>query len=477
MNKKYYKIAIAQINSKTGDIDDNTNKIKQNIDMAISKGADIILISPMVLSGLNIKDMAFNSDFTIKLQQKLKNIIEYAKIDIVLSIPNGYETKILYYKNGSINDIKNLDFDIHHHLNSFGNEEIATSSGIHLKALGGFDENIYTGGTTVINPDGNRIYQMKFFEDDFAVLDFENKIDGTFCLTKNTFKLYENEEFIWSTLCLGLRDYVKKSGFSKVLLGMSGGMDSAFVASLAVDALGYDNVYGIALPSRYSSELSEQLAQSQCERLKVKYDKISIEPMFSSFEGNLTPYFNNIPTDVTEENLQSRIRGATLMALSNKLGYMLLATGNKSEGAVGYCTLYGDTCGGFNPVKDLYKTKMYHLAKWRNKNKPELALGDVGEVILNDIINRPPTAELRENQKDSDSLPDYPILDTILFELIENGKSPSELHQSFDASIVNKVYQLMLRSQFKRIQTTTGAHISNKPLSKFNISSTFEYKI
>ncbi len=477
LSKKRFKVGIAQINPVCGDIKGNYNKIMTAIDNAQNGGADILFISPLPLSGINIGDMSYNSDFTSSIGKTIQDLAKKSNIKVVLTIPNSSDFQVLSLGAGVVENFTKIDIDIHHHIIPFGRESVMSEPGIHLKALGGFDDNVYTGGTTIINPDGNRVYQMRYFEEDFVILEFENRIDGCFCLTENDFAIYEKEEFLWQVLMLGLRDYVAKSGFKKVLLGMSGGMDSAFVAALAVDALGAENVYGYILPSRYSSDLSERLARLQCEKLKINVDKIQIEPIFNAFEKELSNSFKGHEQDVTEENLQSRIRGTILMSISNKFGWLLLTTGNKSEAAVGYTTLYGDSCGGFNPIKDVYKTDIYRLAKWRNCHKPDLSMGEIEEVIVEDIINRPPTAELRDNQKDSDSLPDYPVLDTILCELIENGKSPTQLYASFSQEMVDKVYALMLKSQFKRTQSAPGTNITKKSLKDLKLPQSFRYNL
>ncbi len=470
-DKKIFKIAISQLNPIPGNLESNGNKIKEAIRMAKESNAEILLLSPLPLSGINIKDFAFNDDFMVKLQNKIQEISSVANIPTILTIPNGNEYKEICIFAGQIQNIPKMPIDIHYSIQPFGKEAIITANGIHLKALGGFEEKIYTGGTTIINPDNKRTYQMKFFTEDFAILDFENRIDGCFCLSTSEFKDYSTEEFTWNCLGLGLHDYTKKAGFDKVVIGLSGGMDSAFVAALAVDFLGSENVYGFAMPSRHSSDLSEKLAKLQSENLGITFDIISIEDTFTTLEKTLIPVFKDKEKDVTEENMQSRIRGIILMSLSNKFNWMLLNTGNKSEAAVGYYTLYGDSCGSFAPISDVYKTNIYRLAKWRNANKPDTVMGKPTNVIPEEVINRPPTAELNDNQKDSDNLPEYPVLDSILFELIENGKSPSQLYSEFKQELVDKVFRLLVRNQFKRKQTVIGSNISSKPLSEVNIPS------
>ena len=258
---------------------------------------------------------------------------------------------------------------------------------------------------------------------------------------------------IYAALVTGLRDYVHKNGFSEVVIGLSGGIDSALSAAIAVDALGPDMVHGITMPSRYSSEASAADARELGERLGLRFDEIPIEPAFTAFLDTLQPLFGGAEPNVAEENLQARIRGTILMAVSNKLGGMVVATGNKSEMAVGYATLYGDMAGGFAVLKDVYKTLVYRLAEWRN---------DQDKVIPQAIIDKPPSAELRPGQLDTDSLPPYEVLDPILERYIEDDATVDEIAAGHDRDLVYRVASMVDRNEYKRRQAAPGVRITKK---------------
>jgi NAD+ synthase/NAD+ synthase (glutamine-hydrolysing) len=262
----------------------------------------------------------------------------------------------------------------------------------------------------------------------------------------------------YRALVRGTRDYLHKNGFRRALLGLSGGIDSALVLAVAVDALGAANVHAVRLPARYTSSLSNDLADEQAQRLGVVLSSISIEPAFSGFLAALEPSFAGLAGDVTEENLQSRCRGATLMALSNKTGAMLLTTGNKSEYAVGYATIYGDMCGGYAPIKDVYKTDVVALSRWRNAQ---------GWAIPPAVIERPPTAELRENQLDQDSLPPYDVLDAILERFVDRDLSRAEIiAEGFDEATVRRVVQMVFVNEWKRRQSAPGPKVSRRAFGR-----------
>ena len=270
----------------------------------------------------------------------------------------------------------------------------------------------------------------------------------------------QRDALAWRAIVRGIRDYCGKNGFSKVWLGLSGGIDSALVLALAVDALGAENVTAVRLPSRYTAGLSNDLAAEQCAALGVKLEAISIEAPFKGFLEALGPVFGDTPADTTEENLQSRSRGVILMALSNKFGGLLLTTGNKSEYAVGYATIYGDMCGGYAPIKDLYKTEVFALARWRN------TVGGA-PVIPPAVIERPPSAELRENQKDQDSLPPYDVLDAILFRYVDLEQSRDEIVAAgFDAATVDRMLRLVRINEWKRHQAAPGPKVSRRAFGR-----------
>jgi NAD+ synthase len=264
----------------------------------------------------------------------------------------------------------------------------------------------------------------------------------------------------------GLRDYIRKNGFSKVVLGLSGGIDSALVAAIAADALGPENVHAVMLPYRYTSDESLRDAKECAARLGIRYDTVSIGGPVDGALHELSPVFGNAAKDVTEENIQSRMRGTILMAISNKTGAMLLTTGNKSEMAVGYATIYGDMNGGFNPIKDLFKMEVYKLARWRNAHVPQGSLCPHGDVIPTNIIDRAPSAELRPDQTDQDSLPPYAILDEVLTGLIEDELSIAEIvakgEGRVDRALVKRVERLVLLSEYKRRQAAPGVKLTRK---------------
>jgi NAD+ synthase len=274
-------------------------------------------------------------------------------------------------------------------------------------------------------------------------------------------------EAIYQAMMLGLRDYVNKTGFPSVIIGLSGGVDSALTAAVAADALGPGRVHTIMMPSPYTSAQSLEDAKACAEAIGVRYDIVSIAPAMEAFRDMLLPLFGNRKEDVTEENIQSRARGVTLMAMSNKLGGMVVTTGNKSEMAVGYATLYGDMCGGFNVLKDVYKTTAFELCRWRNAHLPAGAMGRAGRVIPERIIDKPPSAELRPDQKDEDSLPPYPVLDAILKGLIERDLSAEELAaEGYDVATVARVWRLLEGAEYKRRQAPPGVKITSRLISR-----------
>jgi NAD+ synthase (glutamine-hydrolysing) len=265
-------------------------------------------------------------------------------------------------------------------------------------------------------------------------------------------------ERAYGALVLGTRDYVEKNGFAGVILGLSGGVDSALTLAIAVDALGPERAHALMMPSRYTSTMSREDAADQAKRLGVRYDVLPIEPIFEAVLGVLRDIFAGLPPDATEENIQARARGILLMAISNKLGKMLLSTGNKSEMAVGYATLYGDMAGGFAPLKDCTKTLVYQLASYRNGIAP---------VIPERVITRPPTAELRHEQKDSDSLPPYDVLDPILEAFIEKDYSVGQIAElGFDRATIVRILQMVKRAEYKRRQAPPGVRVSNRAFGR-----------
>jgi NAD+ synthase len=337
----------------------------------------------------------------------------------------------------------------------------------YLNQVGGQDEVVYDGGSFVLGADRLLKAKLASFAEEVMTVEFRRGANGWECQPAAIAPELGELESIYQAMMLGLRDYVNKTGFPSVLIGLSGGVDSALTAAVAADALGPERVRTIMMPSPYTSRESLEDAKACAEAIGVKYEIVSIEPAMEAFRKMLTPVFGNTAEDVTEENIQSRARGVTLMAVSNKSGGMVVTTGNKSEMAVGYATLYGDMCGGYNVLKDVYKTTVFELCKWRNRHKPLGALGADGAVIPERIIAKPPSAELRPDQKDSDSLPPYPVLDAILRGLIEQDLSADELAaQGYDSGTVNKVWRLLEAAEYKRRQAPPGVKISSRIISR-----------
>ncbi len=337
---------------------------------------------------------------------------------------------------------------------------------LYLNQVGGQDELVYDGASFAIEPGGRLVVQAKSFEPEIMMSNWERTPDGWRCTDPHVAPLSSVDEAPWRACVLGLRDYVNKNGFKSVVLGLSGGIDSAVVAAMAVDALGADRVHCLMLPYRYTSKESLADAEDCARRLGVKYDVVSIGDPVEAALAELQPVFGNRPQDTTEENIQSRMRGVYLMAVSNKLGGLLLTTGNKSEMAVGYATIYGDMNGGFNPIKDMLKMRVYELADWRNKHRPADCLGPDGEVITQNIIDKAPSAELRPDQTDQDSLPPYPILDEILHGLVELELSVAEVVERgegrFDRDLVKRIEKLLCIAEYKRRQSAPGVKITRK---------------
>lgn len=334
---------------------------------------------------------------------------------------------------------------------------------IYLNLVGGQDDQIFDGASFVLNPHGAPVVQLPVFEECVSHVDLERTEEGWRALPGDFVRHPDAMEQDYHAMVLALRDYCRKTGFGKVLLGMSGGVDSALVATIAVDALGPDNVRCVMLPSEYTSEHSLEDAKACAEALGAQYDFVPIAEGRAAITATLAPLFEGLKPDLTEENIQSRLRGLLLMALSNKFGEMLLTTGNKSEVAVGYATIYGDMAGGYNPIKDLYKTRVFDICRWRNANRRDWMMGPKHAPIPERIITKPPSAELREDQKDSDSLPDYPVLDGILQILVDDDGSIADcVAAGYDKADAKKVERLLYLSEYKRFQSAPGARLSKR---------------
>lgn len=338
---------------------------------------------------------------------------------------------------------------------------------IYLNRVGGQDELVFDGASFCLSHEGELSVQLKDFQEEILEIDLTKLNNNWICKGKIN-SISSNLEALYKSLVVSVRDYVRNNGFPGVVLGMSGGIDSALVAAIATDALGPERVRAVMMPSPYTSQESLEDAKLASSNLGVDYSYLDIkngmdviDDILLGFEGD------KVEPGITEENIQSRLRGLLLMAISNKYGSMVLATGNKSEYAVGYATLYGDMCGGFAVIKDVWKTDVFRLCEWRNSNKSSEFLGPNGTVIPERIISKPPSAELREDQKDTDSLPEYDILDTILRKLVEDNLSLEKIvKEGFDVKDVKKITMLLSKSEYKRFQSAPGPKVTEKAFGR-----------
>ena len=331
---------------------------------------------------------------------------------------------------------------------------------VYVALVGGQDEVVYDGASFALNADGSLAAHLPSFSEAVTILQMQDDF-GALSLTGAMTPPDEGMGEVWRALTLGLRDYVHKNGFPGVVLGLSGGVDSAIVAALAVDALGAEAVHAVMMPSAYTSQESLDDAADLAQRLGIRLDEISIAPAMQAMETMLADQFAGTPPGIAEENIQSRLRGMILMGISNKAGPMVLATGNKSEYAAGYSTLYGDMCGGFAPIKDVWKVQVFDLCRWRNNHMPRGGAGPQGEVIPPAIIDKPPSAELRPDQKDTDSLPPYDRLDAIMQALCEEMVDVETIMaRGYDREEVARASQLLFRAEYKRFQAAPGPKIT-----------------
>ncbi len=338
---------------------------------------------------------------------------------------------------------------------------------LYLNQVGGQDELVFDGASFGYNEKGELAFEGESFKEDFIVTNWVRNNSGWHFEQGRNVDLVSIDEAPWRACVLGLRDYLRKNGFKQVVLGLSGGIDSALVAAIAVDAIGAQNVHCVMMPYKYTTSESLNDAKKMAEKLGVRYDIVPISKPVNETYSELAPVFNGLNKDVTEENIQSRMRGLILMAISNKLGSMLLTTGNKSEMAVGYATIYGDMNGGFNPIKDMTKMQVYHFANWRNENMPDDCLGKSGEIIPSSIINKAPSAELAEGQIDQDSLPPYEVLDAILEALVEKEMSIREvIALGFEAKLVKRVENMLYIAEYKRNQSAPGVKLTQKAFGR-----------
>jgi len=369
--------------------------------------------------------------------------------------------EILVVPNGSPYDHNKSDERLNYAVERVSETELPL---IYVNQIGGQDELVFDGASFVLNKDRSLPVQMASWKEGLVVTDWQRDEKGDWsCATTEIIDPGTSLERMYQAMVLGLKDYVEKNRFPGVVLGLSGGIDSALSAAVAVDALGPDKVHCVMMPSKYTSSESLDDAAECARLLGTRLDTISIVPAVDAFDVMLKDVFEGQQPDITEENIQSRARGMALMAISNKLGNMVLTTGNKSEMSVGYATLYGDMCGGYSVLKDVYKTICFDLSDWRNTHYSSLFMGPDGAVMPQNVISKPPTAELRDNQKDEDSLPPYDILDGILSGLVEEEKSFAELvADGYDASTISRIQNLLYIAEYKRRQSPPGVKISTR---------------
>lgn len=524
--QKNMRIAIAQINPTLGDLAGNAKKIIYYIKRAKAFGADIVSFPELALTGYPPEDLLFKHKFIQDNLKELKRIVKVVNdiVAIVGFVDNEadniynaagviYNHKIqgvyrkiflpnygvfdekryfipgtkayvfeykdskfgvticedIWYKDGPLKEeakngakiVFNINASVYHSGKIKERESIIQEQAksnkvtiVYTNLIGGQDELVFDGQSMIADKDARIIARLDAFKEDFLILDLEDKTKMEGTIKKRLGHLEE----IYQALTLGLKDYVSKNGFKKVVIGLSGGIDSSLVATLSVDALGSDNVIGVFMPSRYSSRESEEDARQLAYDLGIKFMHISIEQIYKIYLMALEPHFIGSERDVTEENIQARIRGNILMALSNKFGWLVLSTGNKSEMSTGYATLYGDMAGGLAVIKDVPKTLVYKLATYRNGLSP---------VIPERIITKAPTAELKPNQKDSDTLPAYDVLDKILKAYIEEDKDSGKIKRmGFEKEIVDKAVRLVDKSEYKRRQSGPGIKITPKAFGR-----------
>ena len=339
---------------------------------------------------------------------------------------------------------------------------------IYGNQVGGQDELVFDGGSFVLNADCRMVAQSPYFETDLLITRWQRDDDERWrCKPAKMVTPPAHLQSIYLAMCMGLRDYVEKNRFPGVVLGLSGGIDSALTAAVAADALGPERVHAVMMPSRYTSKESLEDAAGCAKALGIRLDEVAIEPAVQAFDSMMSPIFDGLDPDITEENIQARIRGVLLMAISNKLGSMLLTTGNKSEMSVGYATLYGDMCGGYSVLKDVYKTTVFALSEWRNEHHDAVMKAPEGMVIPERIITKPPSAELRPDQKDEDSLPPYDELDAILQALVEDDRSAGGLiKDGYERETVQRVSNLLDLAEYKRRQAPPGVKITRKAFGR-----------
>lgn len=530
------KIALAHINQKIATLEENTKVILNFAKKAKEQGADVIIFPEFSVTGGYCNDLFNNKDFIVaefkeiekitsqislptiagvitnnKLNQEHINSVAFFDskkyMEVVASkyvLNDGFFNDLNYFKFAGFSNVfklhkKNIACVIADSISSIATnlekvsllkidiavilscspyykgkfEEVKTAIKISAKKnsidvvyvnmLGANDGYFFDGQSLYVDKNGNFKAIGNMFEEGLTIVDTEGQIIED--------RINDKTKELYDVLVLSLRDYLQKNSFTKCILGVSGGIDSALTLAIAADAIGAENVIGVLMPSKYTSKESIDYSLELCKNLKVKTKTIAINEIYDVYIKNLTPFFENKEKNLTEENLQARIRSNILMALSNKFGYLVLCTGNKSEDAVGYSTLYGDATGGYAPISDLLKKEVYELSKYRNT---------ISKVIPNFIITRPPTAELRENQKDSDSLPEYDILDDILEKILDRKMTYEQIVDSgINSEILNKVWKMLKNSEYKRRQSPIGTKVSKSAFLRdvnFPISNGYIWK-
>ena len=524
-------IAAAQLNQTVGDFDGNARRIIEAAGRAAAEGARVLLTPELSLSGYPPEDLLLRAAFYDRCQQALDDVLaQCAQLDlhVVVGAPllrgGVRRNAALVLHRGAIvgeyfkRELPNYDvFDEQRYFESGGDPLVFEVDGLRLgvvvcedfwftaspqaaraagaqallalnaspyhmnkqhlrldaarenvcslgmpmlaaNLVGGQDELVFDGLSFALSASGELVAQARAFADDLLLVEFEGGAAGAQARPGRREPAMGLEEQVYSALVLGVRDYLGKNGFPGAIIGLSGGVDSALVLAVAVDALGADRVRAVMMPSPYTADISWIDARDMAARVGVRYDELSIAPVFESFLGTLSQEFSGLAQDTTEENIQARIRGTLLMALSNKHGSIVLTTGNKSEMAVGYCTLYGDMAGGFAVIKDLAKTLVYRLCTWRNSVSP---------IIPERIITRPPSAELRPDQKDQDSLPEYEVLDGIMQMYMEDNRSSAEiLAAGYPREAVDRVVRLMRINEYKRRQAPVGIRVTQRAFGR-----------
>ena len=519
------KLAIAQFNFTVGDLEANTDRIIAAIGQARDAGADLLVTPELALSGYPPEDLLLRPDFFRAADRALARVASHAlEVAVIVGHPCAVDGRCFnaaslvrdgevvhtYFKQelpnyevfdeeryfdrgagpcvfdfkgvriglavcedlwepGPVRQARDAGAELVIGINAspFDTEKPARRHAVihsrvaenglpilYCNMVGGQDELVFDGGSFAVDRNGHMVYRAPSFEERLDVLTFaDGGWSGGSLAPERT-----AEEEVYEALKAGVRDYLGKNGFPGAIIGLSGGIDSALTLCVAVDALGVDRVRAVMMPSPYTARMSLDDSREMVRRLGVRYDEIAIEPAMKTFEQMLAPQFEGLAPDTTEENLQSRIRGMILMALSNKTGSIVLTTGNKSEMATGYATLYGDMAGGFAVLKDLYKTFVYRLAAWRNT---------LGEVIPENIITRPPSAELRPDQTDQDSLPAYEVLDAIIEAYMERDESPREIiARGYPEEDVRRTVTMLKRNEYKRRQAPIGVRVTRRGFGK-----------